>query len=100
MTFSDADSVELWNSAQMECRPFKEKTPSVYFLEADAAVQAVPETTSIEIQATPGRAVPMSTQYVPREISEAEKREHIADDGSWRRFCVNDPTDVRGAAAE
>ena len=86
VTFSDADSVELWNSAQMECRPFKEKTPSVYFLEADAAVQAVPETTSIEVQATPARAVPMATQYVPREMSEAEKREHVADDGSLAAF--------------
>ena len=60
----------------------------MYFLEADAAVQAVPETTSIEIQATPRRAVPMSTQY--RGISEAEKREH-ADGVRWRLLNRVDP---------
>ena len=87
VTFSDADSVELWNSAQMECRPFKEKTPSVYFLEADAAVQAVPETTSIEIQATP---VPCPCQrntsrgrYLRRRSAST-----LLTTVRWRRFCV------------
>jgi WD40 repeat protein len=63
---TDVDAITLWNSASMECRPFKEKTPSVRFAEADVATQAVPATRSSATQATPLAPKPMSTQYEPR----------------------------------
>ena len=63
---TDVDAITLWNSASMECRPFKEKTPSVRFVEADVATQAVPATRSSATQATPLAPKPMSTQYEPQ----------------------------------
>ena len=68
---TDVDAITLWNSASMECRPFKEKTPSVRFAEADVATQAVPATRSSATQATPLAPKPMSTQYEPRRSSSA-----------------------------
>ena len=68
---TDVDAITLWNSASMECRPFKEKTPSVRFVEADVATQAVPATRSSATQATPLAPKPMSTQYEPRRSSSA-----------------------------
>jgi len=68
---TDVDAITLWNSASMECRPFKEKTPSVRFAEADVATQAVPSTRSSATQATPLAPKPMSTQYEPRRSSSA-----------------------------
>ena len=65
---TDVDAISLWNSASMECRPFKEKTPSVRFAEADVATQAVPATRSSATQATPLAPKPMSTQYEPRRV--------------------------------
>lgn len=52
---SDKDSSELWNSSQMECRPFKDPTYDLRRLELDMAVQAVPVTQDLAIQATPAR---------------------------------------------
>lgn len=52
---SDKDSSELWNSSQMECRPFKDPTYDLRCLEQDIAVQAVPVTQDLAIQATPAR---------------------------------------------
>ena len=68
----DVDAITLWNSASMECRPFKEKNPSARFAEADVAVQAVPSTTTRATQATPLAPKPMSTQYEPRRFSGLE----------------------------
>ena len=67
----DVDAPRRGNSASMECRPFKEKTPSVRFAEADVATQAVPATRSSATQATPLAPKPMSTQYEPRRSSSA-----------------------------
>ena len=52
---SDKDSSELWNSSQMECRPFKDPTYDLRRLEQDVGVQAVPVTQDLAIQATPSR---------------------------------------------
>ena len=62
----DVDAITLWNSASMECRPFKEKIPSINFSETDVGVQAVPFVSEIGTQATPGVPKPMATQYEPR----------------------------------
>ncbi|KAL3133575.1 hypothetical protein ABBQ38_007422 [Trebouxia sp. C0009 RCD-2024] len=56
---SDKDSSELWNSSQMECRPFKDPTYDLRRLELDMAVQAVPVTQDLAIQATPARVSPL-----------------------------------------
>ena len=59
---SDKDSSELWNSSQMECRPFKDPTYDLRRLEQDIGVQAVPLTQDLAIQATPARvSFPTST---------------------------------------
>ena len=52
---SDKDSSELWNSSHMECRPFKDPTYDLRRMEQDMAVQAVPLTQELSIQATPAR---------------------------------------------
>lgn len=52
---SDKDSSELWNSSQMECRPFKDPTYDLRRLEQEIGVQAVPVTQDLAIQATPAR---------------------------------------------
>ena len=52
---SDKDSSELWNSSQMECRPFKDPTYDLRRVEQDIGVQAVPVTQDLAIQATPAR---------------------------------------------
>ncbi|KAL0054665.1 hypothetical protein WJX82_000717 [Trebouxia sp. C0006] len=70
---SDKDSSELWNSSQMECRPFKDPTYDLRRMEQDTAVQAVPLTQDLAVQATPARAVPGSTQYEARSLAEQEK---------------------------
>ena len=52
---SDKDSSELWNSSQMECRPFKDPTYDLRRMEQDIGIQAVPVTQDLAIQATPAR---------------------------------------------
>ena len=54
-TLSDKDSSELWNSSQMECRPFKDPTYDLRRLEQEVAVQAVPKLQELAVQATPQR---------------------------------------------
>jgi len=61
---SDKDSSELWNSSQMECRPFKDPTYDLRRMEQDMAVQAVPVTQDLAVQATPARVGP-TAQYTP-----------------------------------
>ena len=63
---TDVDAITLWNSVSMECRPFKEKTPSVRFVEVDVATQAVPTMRSSATQAMPLAPKPMNTQYEPQ----------------------------------
>lgn len=52
---SDKDSSELWNSSQMECRPFKDPTYDLRRMEQEVAVQAVPVVQELAVQATPQR---------------------------------------------
>ena len=54
-SLSDKDSSELWNSSQMECRPFKDPTYDLRRLEQEVAVQAVPVLQDLAVQATPQR---------------------------------------------
>ncbi|GAX83067.1 hypothetical protein CEUSTIGMA_g10493.t1 [Chlamydomonas eustigma] len=72
---TDKDAHELWNSSQMECRPFKDPNFDLRHLEQERGVQAVPETSSIAIQAGGGRPITSSNQTVPLELTAVQKQE-------------------------
>lgn len=66
--FGDKDAHELWNSSQMECRPFKDPNFDLRKMEQDCGTQAVPATMEVSIQASGNRPRPNSTQYVPEDL--------------------------------
>ncbi|KAK9820498.1 hypothetical protein WJX72_010908 [[Myrmecia] bisecta] len=72
-TLTDKDASELWNSSQMECRPFKDPKFDLNRMEQDAAVQAVAELQSRATQATGRRPLPGSSQSVPIDMAEEER---------------------------
>ena len=63
--FTDKDASELWNSSQMECRPFKDPNFELIRLEKEIGIQAIPETTESGSQATKNRMVNAFMQYQP-----------------------------------
>ena len=63
--FTDKDASELWNSSQMECRPFKDPNFELIRLEKDVGVQAIPATVECGAQATKNRSVNAVMQYMP-----------------------------------
>ena len=74
----DKDAHELWNSSQMECRPFKDPGFDLKRMEQDKAVQAIPETCETEVQATGTRPRQAAAQTAPRDMSEALREEKVA----------------------
>lgn len=46
----DRDAAELWNSAHMECRPFKDPNFDLRRAVIDTAVQAVPPLVDMSVQ--------------------------------------------------
>ena len=79
--FGDRDSHELWNSAQMECRPFKDPNFDLKRMEMDLGIQAVPETREFAVQATGPPPCPGSTQSVPRVMPPEERKLEMASEG-------------------
>ena len=79
--FSDKDAHEMWNSSQMECRPFKDPNFELKRLEQNKGVQAMPVIVETGVQATSGRKQNGSTQYAPRTMGEAEKAEALGSEG-------------------
>ena len=73
--FSDKDSQELWNSSQMECRPFKDPNFELKRLEREVGVQAIPETTERPIQATNNLLRAGTSQYEPRFMTAEASKE-------------------------
>ena len=63
--FTDKDASELWNSSQMECRPFKDPNFELIRLEKDVAVQAIPTSVDCGSQATKNRSINAVMQYEP-----------------------------------
>jgi len=78
--FSDKDSQELWNSSQMECRPFKDPNFELKRCEHDLGVQAEPELVHIGVQATNNMARTGATQYHPRHMDPEEAEGAAASD--------------------
>lgn len=70
---ADKDAHELWNSSQMECRPFKDPNFDLRKSEQDVAVQAVPPAVDIAVQSGPGRLRPNAVQYTPQDMIPEEK---------------------------
>ena len=60
---SDKDSQELWNSSQMECRPFKDPNFELKRLEHDIGIQAISECSDKPVQATHGPLKQGGIQY-------------------------------------
>ncbi len=48
--FTDSSASEMWNSGQMECRPFRDANYDVRRLEMDCGTQAVPVLREIGVQ--------------------------------------------------
>lgn len=63
--FSDKDSQDLWNSSQMECRPFKDPNFELKRLERDVGTQAIASTTECAVQATNNPQRAGASQYQP-----------------------------------
>ncbi|GLC44506.1 hypothetical protein PLESTB_000065900 [Pleodorina starrii] len=73
---ADKDAHELWNSSQMECRPFKDPNFDMRRMEQDVGVQAVAplrDATTQSSGAIPPR--PAITQTQPLDMGEADKAE-------------------------
>lgn len=66
----DKDAHELWNSSQMECRPFKDPNFDLRRMEQDAGVQAVSAVAESGVQAgaMPLAKRPAAVQYIPLEL--------------------------------
>lgn len=71
----DKDAHELWNSSQMECRPFKDPGFDLRRMEQDIGIQAIPETSETEVQATGTRPRPAAAQTAPMDMTEGEREE-------------------------
>jgi len=69
----DKDAHELWNSSQMECRPFKDPNFDLRKSEQDMAVQAVPPSSDAAVQAGANRPRPNAVQYTPLDMLPTEK---------------------------
>ncbi|MEW5301410.1 MAG: hypothetical protein WDW36_004270 [Sanguina aurantia] len=69
----DKDAHELWNSSQMECRPFKDPNFDLRKLEQDVGVQAVAAAVDVAVQAGSVRPRPQTTQTAPQDMSAEEK---------------------------
>lgn len=76
---SDKDAHELWNSSQMECRPFKDPNFELKRVEVDMGVQAVAPLIERAIQATGLPYRTNSTQYDPRDLPPDAKRKLLMD---------------------
>jgi len=75
---SDKDAHELWNSSQMECRPFKDPNFDLRKMEQDVAVQAVAATASVWVQASGNHPRPNSTQYSARNLEDEARQALLA----------------------
>ena len=76
--FDDADANELFNSSQMECRPYKDTTVE-YTTHLTKGTQAIPVTVDGGAQATPLPGKPFATQYEPRTCTDEEAAEQLKD---------------------
>ena len=93
----DTDSADLWNSSQMECRPFKDVNFVLDRMEHDVAVQAIPETVASGVQATAGPPKNGATQYEPLEMVPEEIEMHLK--GTVNTITTNTNEDGGGDAA-
>lgn len=88
--FTDKDASELWNSSQMECRPFKDPNFELIRLEKDVGVQAIPEMVNQGAQATRNRKVNAVMQYEPfmdKSVKKGVKKfERTANDEAIAAF--------------
>lgn len=73
--FADKDAHELWNSSQMECRPFKDPNYDLKRTEVECGIQAVPVLCSAAVQATPAPPRNNSNQYVPQDLLPEAKQQ-------------------------
>ncbi|GMH45419.1 hypothetical protein BSKO_13376 [Bryopsis sp. KO-2023] len=76
---SDKESQELWNSSQMECRPFKDPNFDLQRIELEMGVQALPVLQDSAVQATGLPLVPGSTQYLPQDLPDEKKAKLMAE---------------------
>uniref|UniRef100_A0A7S0R4E4 WD repeat-containing protein 63 n=1 Tax=Pyramimonas obovata TaxID=1411642 RepID=A0A7S0R4E4_9CHLO len=67
---SDKDAQELWNSSQMECRPYRDSNFELRRMEHDLAIQAIPAQVDKSVQATNGMSRTGATQYESRYMEE------------------------------
>ena len=67
--FNDKDASDLWNSSQMECRPFRDPNFELVKVEFDVGVQAVPTLADSTCQATKNRCANAAFQYEARVSS-------------------------------
>eukprot|EP00955_Chlamydomonas_euryale_P115544 366358-Chlamydomonas_euryale.AAC.7 len=74
-SLSDKDAAELWNSSQMECRPFKDPNFDLRRMEKDVSVQAVPPMADAGAQAGCTSWRPRATQCEPRQLDATAKAE-------------------------
>jgi len=77
----DKDAHELWNSSQMECRPFKDPNYDLKRMEQSVAVQAVKATAEEGVQAGAVRPRPNATQAQPLNFPPEAKRNIIREGG-------------------
>lgn len=79
VAFGDRDAHAMWNSAQMECRPFKDPNFDLVRMEQHKGVQAVPSTVAEGVQATAGSKKNGSTQYQARYLDQAAEAKELQD---------------------
>jgi len=84
-SLSDKDAAELWNSSQMECRPFKDPNFDLRRMEKDVSVQAVPPMADAGAQAGCTSWRPRATQCEPRQLDATAKAE-LCNSRKMRKF--------------
>ncbi|KAG1670681.1 hypothetical protein FOA52_010956 [Chlamydomonas sp. UWO 241] len=85
VTLYDKDASELWNSAQMECRPFKDPNFDLRRMLNCVSVQAVPPVVDVGVQAAAERPRPNAAQTSPLDLTAEQKAEEIKSRG-MRKF--------------
>mmetsp|Transcript_38086 Transcript_38086/g.64023 ORF Transcript_38086/g.64023 Transcript_38086/m.64023 type:complete len:812 (-) Transcript_38086:308-2743(-) len=68
----DKDAQELWNSSQMECRPYRDSNFELKRIEHDMGTQAIPAKVDMSVQATNRLSTTGATQYESLYMEEAE----------------------------
>lgn len=77
LRFADKDAQEMWNSSQMECRPFKDPNFERK-VQVDAACSAGGEKGSVTVQIGHQPVRPGAVQAQPRELSAEAVQEELS----------------------